>query len=172
MAASIMRAQHITRLRRRRRLTGQDVDAIDAHHRQHAIACPVANAYSVFLARRAYHPLPRVPRVHRKRAAIRTRDHVDAAHGGDGAPRAERECYGQCDRRGVTSRRRNRMRYGTSRGLRGLRVNCHDRLRELWRPSHGCRHGITNGRRPRAGLTRRRNLGQGGAELAGNPCVP
>ena len=63
------RLEHIARLRGRRGVAGDDVDAVDARHRQHALAGPVADAHRVLVARRADDVVPAVLLVHRQRRA-------------------------------------------------------------------------------------------------------
>src|SRR5207237_4185556 len=48
-----VRIDHVARFLRRRRFAADDVDAVDARHRENAFAGAIANADCVFMARRA-----------------------------------------------------------------------------------------------------------------------
>ena len=111
---ALVSAQDVARLRGRRGLARQDVDAVDAHHGQQAFAGRVAHADPVFLAGRADHVAPAVLRVHRQHAAVGTRHDVDAAElPGEGAAGAK----GQRDGKGERA----------ESGMRAFRTSSHDR---------------------------------------------
>jgi hypothetical protein len=66
-------------LLRRCRVAGDDVDAVDAHHREDASAAPVAHADGVFVAGLADDIAPALMPVHRQHATFGAVDDLDGS---------------------------------------------------------------------------------------------